>query len=98
MRKKKEVLPDIQESDFPYKFYMCWWSDICSSSQWDILQNLKKSKPAVCITMGWLISTKNKNYVFIGDINFNDDGSVNEGGNTTVIPKSNILKLKEIKI
>ena len=98
MRKKKEVLPDIQESDFPYKFYMCWWSDICSSSQWDTLQNLKKSKPAVCITMGWLISTKNRNYVFIGDINFNDDGSVNDGGNTTVIPKSNILKLKEIKI
>ena len=48
--------------------------------------------------MGWLISTKNKNYVFIGDINFNDDGTVNEGGNSTVIPKSNILKLKEIKI
>ena len=98
MKKKKVILPDIQESEFPYKFYKCWWSDICSSSHWDILQNLKKSKPAVCITMGWLISTKNRNYVFIGDINFNDDGSVNEGGNSTVIPKSNILKLKEIKL
>ena len=27
----------------------------------------------------------------------NDDGTINEGGNSTVIPKSNILKLKEIK-
>ena len=59
---------------------------------------LKKSKTAVCITMGWLLSTTKNNYVFIGDINFNEDGTVNEGGNSTVIPKSNILKLKEIKL
>jgi len=98
MKKKKLILPDVQESEFPYKFYKCWWSDICSTSHWDNLSNLKKSKPAVCITMGWLISTKKQNYVFIGDVNFNDDGTVNEGGNTTVIPKSNILKLKEIKL
>ena len=98
MKKKKLNLPEIQENDFPYKFYMCWWRDICSTSFWDSLPNLKKSKPAVCITMGWLISIKKQNYVFIGDINFNDDGTINEGGNTTVIPKSNILKLKEIKL
>ena len=33
-----------------------------------------------------------------GDINFNEDGTINEGGNSTVIPKSNILKLQEIKL
>ena len=98
MKKKKVVLPEIQESDFPYKFYMCWWSDIISDSSWSPLQQIKKSKTAVCITMGWLISEKDKKYVFIGDINFNEDGTVNEGGNSTVIPKSNILKLKEIKL
>ena len=95
--KNKLILPDIDENDFPYKFYKCWWSDICSSSNWDSLNHLKKSKPAVCITMGWLISTTKNKFVFIGDINFNDDGTINEGGNSTVIPKSNILKLKEIK-
>ena len=62
------------------------------------LNQIKKSKPAVCITMGWLISDFKKKFVFIGDINFNDDGTINEGGNSTVIPKSNILKLKEIKL
>ena len=46
--------------------------------------------------MGWLLSTNKNTYVFIGDINFNEDGTINEGGNSTVIPKSNILKLKEI--
>ena len=98
MKKKKLTLPEIQESDFPYKFYMCWWSDIVSDSSWSPLQQIKKSKTAICITMGWLIHSSKNKFVFVGDINFNDDGTVNEGGNSTVIPKSNILKLKEIKL
>ena len=98
MKKKKLNLPEIQENDFPYKFYMCWWSDIVSDSQGANIPQLKKSKTAVCLTMGWLLSTNKNTYVFIGDINFNDDGTINEGGNSTVIPKSNILKLKEIKL
>ena len=96
--KTKIKLPDVDENDFPYKFYKCWWSDIISDSSWSPLQQIKKSKTAVCITMGWLLSTNKNTYVFIGDINFNEDGTINEGGNSTVIPKSNILKLKEIKI
>jgi hypothetical protein len=96
--KSKLVLPDIDPDDFPYKFYKCWWSDICSCSNWENFAQLKKSKTAVCITMGWLISTAKNTYVFIGDVNFNDDGTINEGGNSTVIPKSNVLKLKEIKL
>lgn len=96
--KNKLILPDADENNFPYKFYKCWWSDICSSPNWESLNHLKKSKTAVCITMGWLIHSSKDKFVFVGDINFNDDGSVNEGGNSTVIPKSNILKLKEIKL
>ena len=96
--KTKIKLPIIDEEDFPYKFYMCWWSDIISDSQWSNISQLKKSKTAVCITMGWLLSTNKNTYVFIGDINFNEDGTINEGGNSTVIPKSNILKLQEIKL
>ena len=47
--------------------------------------------------MGWLISTKNNNFVFVADVSFNDDETISQGGNSTVIPKTNILKLKEIK-
>tara|TARA_S200000501_G_scaffold1254_1_gene1061 strand:- start:366 stop:671 length:306 start_codon:yes stop_codon:yes gene_type:complete len=96
--KAKIKLPPIDPDDFPYKFYMCYWKDICSSSNWDSLTVIKKSQPAICITMGWLLSTAKGNYTFCGDVNFNDDGTINEGGNSTVIPKTNILKLKEIKI
>ena len=81
MKKKKVILPEIQDSDFPYKFYQCYWKDIQSDSAWNNLKTIKKFEPAVCITMGWLISTKNQNYVFISDINFNEDGFINEGGN-----------------
>jgi hypothetical protein len=48
--------------------------------------------------MGWLIHHTKHKFVFVSDINFSDDGTINEGGNSTVIPKSNILKLKEIKL
>ena len=96
--KTKIVLPDIDENDFPYKFYKVWWSDIISSPNWETIPQLKKSKTAICITMGWLLSTNKNTYVFIGDVNFNEDGTINEGGNSTVIPKSNVLKLKEIKL
>ena len=97
MKKKKIILPEVQENDFPYKFYKCWWKDIISSEDWQDISIIQKSQPAICITMGWLISSK-QNYVFIGDITFNDDGSITQGGNSTTIPKSNVLKLKEIKL
>tara|TARA_R100000458_G_scaffold1473_2_gene1234 strand:+ start:165 stop:473 length:309 start_codon:yes stop_codon:yes gene_type:complete len=95
--KTKIILPDIDPEDFPYKFYKCWWHDIISCENWEDLTTIKKSKPATCITMGWLISTKNNNYVFVADVSFNDDETITQGGNATTIPKSNVLKLKEIK-
>lgn len=94
----KIKLPDVDKKDFPYKFYKCWWSDITSCSSWNTISDIKKSKTAVCITMGWLIHSSEDKFVLIGDITFNDDGTVNEGGNSTVIPKSNVLKMKEIKL
>jgi hypothetical protein len=94
----KIKFPDIDKKDFPYKFYKCWWSDIISCSSWSSISDIKKSKTAVCITMGWLIHSSEDKFVLIGDITFNDDGTVNEGGNSTVIPKSNVLKMKEIKL
>jgi hypothetical protein len=42
--KTKIILPDIDTEDFPYKFYKVWWSDICSSPNWESINQLKKSK------------------------------------------------------
>ena len=46
------------------------------------------------------VAKKETNYCFehIFIDNSSEDGTVNEGGNSTVIPKSNVLKLKEIKL
>ena len=42
MRKKKIILPDIDEYDFPYKFYKCWWKDIISSENWEDITTIQK--------------------------------------------------------
>ena len=44
--KTKIKLPDVDEYDFPHKFYKCWWSDIISDSSWQSLSAIKKSKTA----------------------------------------------------
>ena len=40
--KSKIKLPQIDPDDFPYKFYMCWWSDIISDSGWNTLNHISK--------------------------------------------------------
>ena len=40
--KAKIKLPHIDEDDFPYKFYKCFWKDIQSDSSWSSLNNIKK--------------------------------------------------------
>ena len=42
--KAKIKLPHIDEADFPYKFYKCYWKDIISSENWEDLFTIKKSK------------------------------------------------------
>ena len=39
--KSKVKLPIIDEADFPYKFYKCYWKDIQSDSSWSSLNHIK---------------------------------------------------------
>lgn len=96
--KSKPKIPKINKKQFPYKFCLAYWIDTNSSSTWENLESIKKSIPSICITTGWLVSTDNNSHTFIGDLSFNDDGSISECGNTTCIPSQNIIKLKRIKI
>ena len=91
-------LPNINKKILDAPFVHCYWKDINSSAIWTSLKEAKASKVTICITAGWLLRADKDVHVIAGDVNFNDDGTVNEGGNSTVIPKSNILKLKEIKL
>jgi len=96
--KSKTKLPTINKNNFPYKFYLAYWIDTNSTSTWENLESIKRNVPSICITTGWLVSTNNNSHTFVGDVGFNDDGSINECGNTTCIPSQNIIKLKRIKI
>nr|WMM95264.1 hypothetical protein MEP432_gp14 [Methylophilales phage MEP432] len=92
---KKYTLPNIPDIA---DFYMVWWLDINSDSSWLSPEKAKTSKPTICLSMGWLISTSNNCHRIAGDYNFNDDGSLGDIGNVTTIPTRNIIKLKRIKI
>ena len=85
-------IPDIAE------FYMVWWVDINSDSSWLSPEKAKNTNPTICLTTGWLISTKNGCHRVAADYNFNDDGSLSDIGSVTTIPTRNIIKKKRIKI
>ena len=96
--KSKIILPEINKDNFPYKFYLAYWIDTNSTSTWENLEQIKRSKPSICVTSGWLISTNNNSHTFVGDVSFNEDGSIGDCGNTTCIPSQNIIKLTKIRI
>ena len=50
--KKSDVLPGIP---FEFEFYMVYWEDIQSDSGWRTLKEIQKSKPAICVSTGWLV-------------------------------------------
>tara|TARA_R100000231_G_scaffold3046_3_gene5607 strand:+ start:6569 stop:6871 length:303 start_codon:yes stop_codon:yes gene_type:complete len=93
----KNTRKKINKDNFPYKFYLCWWIDPASDSAWQDIEEIKKQDVGNCVTSGWLISKTKKKYKFVGDIIINDDGTITQAGNSTVIPASNIIELVEIK-
>ena len=48
----------------------------------------------------WMVNRKKfKSYnVIMSDFNFEDSGTIKQGGGHTVIPTKNIIKIKKIKI
>ena len=62
------------------------------------IKTIKNYKPSICISTGWLVSTNNNSHTFVSDVNFNDDGTIGDCGNTTTIPSVNIIKLTKIRI
>ena len=69
----------------PYKFVHVYWIDIQSDSSW-----------RRCLSTGFLISDDDEMIRIVSDFNFKDDGSIDECGNSTIIPKSVVLEIKEV--
>tara|TARA_B110001454_G_scaffold208514_1_gene221089 strand:+ start:854 stop:1186 length:333 start_codon:yes stop_codon:yes gene_type:complete len=92
------VLPDFRKPMTPFNFYIAYWKDIESDPTWRSLKDIQASKPAVCISTGWLVKKDKENHVLMSDFNFGKDGEIGDGGSSTVIPSANVLKLIQVKI
>ena len=92
--KKTETLPAIP---FHYDFYMVYWEDIQSDSGWRTLKEIQKSKPAICVSTGWLVKQDKNVHVLMSDYNYDEHMELSDGGNTTVIPTKNVIEKFIIK-
>ena len=93
-KQKDETLPGIP---FEYNFYMVYWEDIQSDSGWRNLKEIQKSKPAICVSTGWLVKENKDVHILMSDYNYDDNNEMSDGGNTTVIPTKNVIEKFLIK-
>ena len=96
--KSKIKIHKLTKKIFPYSFYLAHWIDCNSTCSCESLKSIKNFKPTICISTGWLVSTNNNSHTFVSDVNFDEDGTIGDCGNTTTIPTVNIIKLTKIRM
>ena len=97
MTKSRTFKKDEPPIPFHYKFYLVYWEDIQSDSGWRDLKDIQESKPAICVSTGWLVKRDNKVHILMSDYNYDEKGNMADGGNTTVIPSKNVIRKYEIE-
>ena len=80
----------------PYKFVHVYWIDIVSDSSWRSIEDVKESSFPRCLSTCFLIDDSYDTIRIVSDFNFNEDGSIDECGNSTIIPKSVVQEVKEV--
>ena len=81
----------------PYKFVHVYWIDIQSDSSWRSVEDVKEDTLPRCLSTGFLISDEDDDIVrIVSDFNFKEDGSIDDCGNSTIIPKCVVQEIKEI--
>ena len=81
----------------PYKFVHVFWIDIQSDSSWRSIEDIKEEKLPRCLSTGFLISEEDADIIrLVSDFNFKEDGSIDECGNSTIIPRHNVYEIKEV--
>ena len=96
-RKTRTFKKDEPPIPFHYKFYLVYWEDIQSDSGWRDLKEIQDSKPAICVSTGWLVKKDKKVHILMSDYNYDEKGNLSDGGNTTVIPTKIVIKKYEIE-
>jgi len=94
---KKQFRKDEPPIPFHYKFYLVYWEDIQSDSGWRDIKDIQSSKPAICVSTGWLVKKDKKVHILMSDYNYDEKGEMADGGNTTVIPTKNVIRKYEIE-
>ena len=80
----------------PYKFVHVYWIDIQSDSSWRSVEDVKEDTLPRCLSTGFLISDDEDMIRLVSDFNFKEDGSIDECGNSTIIPRHNVYEIKEV--
>ena len=88
----KKFKDDVPEIPFTFDFYLVYWEDIQSDAGWKSLKEIQRMKPAICVSTGWLVKNDKKVHVLMSDSNYEENGELADGGNTTVIPTKNVIK------
>ena len=74
-RVKSDVLPGIP---FEFDFYMVYWEDIQSDSCWRTLKEIQKSKPAICVSTGWLVKENRDVHILMSDYNYDEHNELSD--------------------
>ena len=97
MRKKIAIQKKVKVEIDKYPMVSVEWYDIVSDSSWTSFDALKKSKLAICITKGHLLSQSKGVVRLFGDYSFADNGvDIESIGNTTIIPTSVVKDIKKL--
>ena len=91
---KKIKIPEIDKKNFPYNLAIVYWEDIVGDVAWADIPDIKKSKTAICCSVGWIVNN-NKTTVVMADFIFEDNGKIKQGGGYTTIPTKNVLSIKD---
>ena len=96
-KNKRQFRKDEPPIPFHFKFYLVYWEDIQSDSGWRDIKDIQNSKPAICVSTGWLVKSDKKVHILMSDYNYDEKGEMADGGNTTVIPTKNVIEKFIIK-
>ena len=80
----------------PFKFVHVYWIDITSDSSWRSVEDVKEENLPRCLSTGFLVSDEDEVIRLVSDFNFKEDGSIDECGNSTIIPRHNVYEIKEV--
>ena len=97
-RKKIKINKKAKREIDKYPLVAVHWYDIISDSNWQSISSCKKAKLPPCVTKGHLLSQSKGLTRIFGDYTLSekDENTIEEIGNTTLIPTSVIIEIKKI--